>query len=98
MGGPTILRRALGRMTFSPEPKPLWVETIQNFPPITFSQPEYIKRTKKGRVPKPPRIDYAEDTFRRRFFKEHPLETFRPATLDERAARTEADLYFYTLT
>ncbi|PJF18565.1 37S ribosomal protein S25,mitochondrial [Paramicrosporidium saccamoebae] len=90
MKGPDIVRRALGQMQMG-KARPLWLDTIQHFPPVTFSQPDYVKRTKRGGVPKPPRIEYKEDAFRQRFFRDHPLETFRPTTLDERATRTDAD-------
>jgi hypothetical protein len=87
---PDIVRRALGQMQMG-KARPLWLDTIQHFPPVTFSKPDYVKQTKRGGVPKPPRIEYKEDAFRQRFFNDHPLETFRPTTLDERMDRTGAD-------
>lgn len=65
--------------------KPVWLDTVARlYPPVTFSLPDYVKKTKKGRVPKPPKIVFPEDEFRQKFFKTYPLEALRATTIDER--------------
>lgn len=79
-----VVRRALGSIKMG-KAKPIWLDTVARlYPPITFSPPEYVKRTPAGRVPKPPRIVFPEDVFRRKFFADHPLEALRSSTMDER--------------
>ena len=79
-----VVRRALGSIKMG-KTKPIWLDTVARlYPPITFSPPDYVKRTPAGRVPKPPRIVFPEDVFRRKFFADHPLEALRSSTMDER--------------
>lgn len=81
---PDIVRRAFGQMRMGKAP-PLWLETLTRlYPPVTFALPAYVKATKRGRVPKPPKIKYPEDEYRRRFFAQHPLEALKETTMDER--------------
>lgn len=47
------------------------------------------KKGTKSTQPRPIEIHYAEDQFRRQFFKDHPFEAFRPVSLVE--GRTIAD-------
>lgn len=69
------------------KPKPVWLDTVARlYPPISFAMPDYIRKTKPGKRPRPPRITLPEDTFRRQFFKEHPLEAMRPTSIDERTS------------
>lgn len=89
-GGAEIIRRALGNMKMGRR-RPLWLDTLQRIPPVTFSLPSYIRQTKPGRIPKPPSLRYPEDEYKARFFKDHPMETLRPTTMDERASRRDAD-------
>lgn len=87
---PDLVRRAVGRMRMG-KPQPLWLDTVSRlYPPVTFALPPYMKRTRPGRVPKPPTIAYPEDAYRQRFFETYPLETLRETTMDERTGGERA--------
>lgn len=58
-----IVRRAMGSMKMG-KARPLWLDTLQRFPPVTFSLPEYMKKAKRGTIPRPPKIEYPEDEYR----------------------------------
>ena len=58
--------------------KPLWYDTVQTNPPLSFKN--HSVKSVKGRV-KPPKIVYPEDRLRARFYREHPFELDSPLTL-----------------
>lgn len=92
MPRPEIVRNALGNMKLG-KTRPIWLDTISSlYPPITFSLPDYIKKTKAGKTPKPPKIIFAEDKYRAQFFRKNKTELWRPITLDERRRHVQGDI------
>ncbi|KAJ1949716.1 mitochondrial ribosomal small subunit component [Linderina pennispora] len=49
------------------------------------------KRNLKTRSPKPPKIEFPEDSLRREFYKRHPFELLRPRIVMEPNGRTETN-------
>ena len=72
---------------------PIWLETVVNkYPPVTFTEPEYMKKRGK-KMPKPPKIEYSEDKFRRRFFRENPSKVLQVSRIDEASPTLGPELY-----
>src|ERR1700683_2296709 len=78
--------------------EPAWYQAVLAYPPITlpsrappsrstyYLPPEKRQRVAKNRKygsPKPLPVHYLEDDVRRRFFRDHPFEAFRPISLVE---------------
>jgi len=78
--------------------EPAWYQAVLAYPPIPLPSrappsrstydlpPEKRQRVAKNRKhgsPKPLPIHYLEDDVRRRFFRDHPFEAFRPISLVE---------------
>lgn len=68
--------------------RPVWLDTVMNlFPPLQFAPPAYIQATKKNKLPRPPKIVYPEDAFRKKFFKENDSELWKPTVMNGEAAK-----------
>lgn len=76
------------------EKEPVWFQAVLDHPPLTLPPKAPPVRTAYDQKPtprgksspfstQPKPIFYLEDYVRRRFFSDHPFETFRPATLIE---------------
>ncbi|KAH7885965.1 mitochondrial ribosomal protein S25-domain-containing protein [Phlebopus sp. FC_14] len=79
--------------------EPVWYQAVLQYPPLPLPSKapphlDYKTKTTSGltfestsRPPKntPPTISYLEDRVRRQFFRDHPFEAFRPASLVEGA-------------
>ncbi|KAH9486580.1 37S ribosomal protein S25, mitochondrial [Psilocybe cubensis] len=72
--------------------EPVWFQAVLDHPPLTLPPKAPPPRTPYDQRPtkklskyttRPQPIFYLEDYLRRRFFTDHPFETFRPATLIE---------------
>lgn len=73
--------------------EPAWYKAVLENPPPTLppkappSRTAYDVKPSKGKpkphTTRPSNIYYVEDDIRRQFFKDHPFEAFRPATLIE---------------
>ncbi|KAF8633006.1 hypothetical protein AX15_001603 [Amanita polypyramis BW_CC] len=77
--------------------EPAWFQAVLNHPPLPLPPKAPAHRTSYDQLPpkrmaekmqppltKPLPIYYVEDDIRRQFFRDHPFEAFRPATLVER--------------
>lgn len=53
-------------------PKPIWFDTVQSNPPLSF---------KNHPNAKPPKLVYPEDKLRVRFYRDHPFELDSPLSL-----------------
>lgn len=74
--------------------EPAWYNAVLDNPPLTLPPKlpaprtaydvKHVKSTKlRPHSTRPLPIYYVEDDIRRQFFKDHPFEAFRPATLTE---------------
>ncbi|KAF5384843.1 hypothetical protein D9615_001356 [Tricholomella constricta] len=83
--------------------QPAWFQAVLDYPPLplppkappartAYDQPSKSPKTSRPRAydPKPLPIAYLEDKIRRQFFRDHPFEAFRPATLVEGAGVEDA--------
>lgn len=66
--------------------KPVWFDTIQTNPPLSFkSHPATKTKTSNSNssksFPKPPKLVFPEDKLRARFYRDHPFELDNPLTL-----------------
>lgn len=72
-----LLKRANGLMRLG-RPKPLWYDTIQSNPPLSFKN--HPAKSAASRI-KPPKLVYPEDRLRARFYRDHPFELDSPLSL-----------------
>lgn len=72
-----LMRKASGLMRLG-RPKPLWFDTIQSNPPLSFKN--HPAKSASSRI-KPPKLVYPEDRLRTRFYREHPFEMDSPLSL-----------------
>ena len=71
------MRKASGLMRLG-RPKPLWYDTIQSNPPLSFKN--HPAKSSASRI-KPPKLVYPEDRLRTRFYRDHPFELDSPLSL-----------------
>ena len=63
--------------------KPLWFDTIQTNPPLSFkNHPIQNKKSNGSSRIKPPKLVYPEDRLRIRFYRDHPFELDTPLSLN----------------
>lgn len=76
-------------------PKPLWYDTVQANPPLSFtcsSSKPTLQLSKKLKlvtvkpVQKPPKLIYPEDNLRKKFYRDHPFEFDTPITVLEESS------------
>ena len=92
MVAPGIVRRTLGNIKMG-QTTPVWLDTVARlYPPVTFTEPAYMRGRGK-KVARPPKLVYAEDAFRRRFFRENPSEVYTVTRIDEHSAMSDAERF-----
>ena len=73
-----LIKRVTGLMRLG-KPKPIWYDTIQSNPPLSFKN--HPKSSAKSHHTKPPKLVYPEDKLRARFYRDHPFELDSPLSL-----------------
>lgn len=72
-----LIRKVNGLMRLG-RAKPVWYDTLQTNPPLSFKN--HPAASAKGRI-KPPKLVYPEDKLRTKFYREHPFEVDSPLNL-----------------
>lgn len=75
-----LIKRVNGLMQLG-RAKPLWFDTVQTNPPLSFKNHPIQNKKTNGRI-KPPKLVYPEDRLRIRFYRDHPFELDVPLTLN----------------
>jgi hypothetical protein len=74
-----LVKRVSGLMRLG-RTKPLWFDTVQTNPPLSFKNHPTKSSSPNSRI-KPPKLVYPEDKLRTRFYRDHPFELDSPLSL-----------------